>query len=138
LVIQAGSNDLFSVAFIDSIKVANDLIELSKRLCISSGAKGAIIGHITKRGVGRYLPSTAQAERFNEKVNMANIFMKEVTGAGLEPHVISWQHKGMSEWMDHLLCSDGTHVNAHGQDLFYTSMRGAVIRAAREAGFARP
>lgn len=138
LVVQVGSNDLCSTRYVDSIRVANELLDLMTAICESSGARGAIVCHLTQRGPGKYLPSPAAAAEYNRKILLANSFIKEVLGAGLEPKLTSWPHKGMTQSMAHLLSSDGTHVNRDGQILLYKSIRGAVIRAAKEAGFPPP
>lgn len=138
LIVQAGSNDMCKVSYIDSIKVANDLIEITKSLCSSSGAKGALLCNLTQRNTSRYLPTTADAEAYNARIFRANLFLKEVLGAGLEPMLFSWPHKGMVQSMAHLLGPDGTHMNDRGQWLFYKSLRGAVIQAAHHAGCPRP
>jgi lysophospholipase L1-like esterase len=137
LIIKVGSNDLCDVNVVDSIKVANDLIDLTKHLCASSGAGGAIVCEFTQRQPGRFLPSPELAEDYNRKVTLANRFLKDVIHE-LEPELNFWPHKGMTESVSHLLCPDGTHVNASGQFLLYKSLRGAVIYAAKRAGFNPP
>ena len=138
LIIQVGSNDLGSVLLVDSIKVANNLLELANYLCTVSGARGALICHLTQRGQSRRLPTHSNVALYNDKILMANLFIKEVLGAGLEPQLISWPHKGMILSMAHLLCNDGTHVNHNGQLMLYRSIRGAVIYACKIVGVPAP
>jgi len=138
LILHIGSNDLGSVRFVDSIKIANDLLELAHYLCQASGAHGAIICHLTQRGLSHRLPSRSHVDHYNDKILMANRFIQEVIGAGLGPQLISWPHKGMIQSTAHLLGTDGTHVNTHGQFLLYKSLRGAVICAAKAAGACPP
>lgn len=138
LILQVGSNDLCTVRHIDSITIANELLELANYLCTSSGAQGAIVCHLLQRGESHRLPSHPHVTSYNEKIILVNRYIKEVLGAGLEPRLISWPHKGMIQSMAHLLCNDGTHVNDYGQLLLYKSIRGAVICAAKEAGVSPP
>lgn len=138
LIVQVGSNDLSDVRHTDSIKVANDVLTLARHLCTISGAKGAIICHLTQRGQSSRLPSTSHVNGYNAQIQLANRYVKEVLGAGLEPQLISWPHKGMTQSMAHLLRDDGTHVNDDGQILLYKSIRGAIIRAAKEVGVYPP
>ena len=135
LVVHVGSNDLSSASYVDSIKVANNILELANELCQSSGAQGAIIAHLLQRGLSPRLPHPDAVAEYNQKIILANKFITEVLGAGLEPRLISWPHKGMTRSMTHLLCHDGTHVNEEGQLKLYRSLRGAVMRAAKETGF---
>ena len=136
ILIKAGSNDLAQVELVDSIKVANQLIELARSLCISSGARSAIICELTQRSVGRYLRSPHQVQIYNERIRLANRFLREVLS--LEPNLIFWRHKAMSASVEHLVCRDGTHFNALGQYLLYKSIRGAIIYAAKSAGLSSP
>ena len=106
--------------FVDSIKVENQLIELARSLCIFSGARSAIICELTQRSVGRYLRSPHQVQIYNERIRLANRFLREVLS--LEPNLIFWRHKAMSASVGHIVCTDGTHFNALGQYLLYKSM----------------
>ena len=136
ILIKVWSNDLAQVGLVDSIKVANQLIELARSLCKSSGARSAIICELTQRSVRRYLHSPHQVQIYNERIRLANRFLREVLS--LEPKLIFWRHKAMSASVEHLTCRDGTHFNALGQYLLYKSIRGVSIYAAKSAGFPSP
>ena len=138
VILKAGSNDLASVSLLNSIKVADDLLELSKFICSESGAKGIIVCQITKRKAGKYMRSRADVDAFNRKVDLANNFLCQVIDSDT-PHVTFWrQFRGSSPYVEHLLLADGTHYNHAGQRKFYKSLRGAIIFAAKKCGIPLP
>ena len=121
----------------NSTNVANQLIEWnSLNLCISSGARSAIICEVTQRSVGQYLRPQHQVQIYNEEIQLANRFLREVLT--LEPNLTFWRHKAMSVSVEHLVCRDGTNFNALGQYLLYKSIRGAIVYAAKPAGLFSP
>ena len=120
----------------DSIKVANNIVQLAHHLCLTSGAKGAVVCSLMKRKLGRYLSTPCEVDRYNKRVVLANEFLTEVVPG--KDNLTFWRQKGLLGSIGQLLCRDGTHLNAGGQYRLYKSIRGAVIHAAALAGYLPP
>ena len=68
------SSDLVQGERMNSIKVANSIIQLVHHLCLTSGAKGAIICSLMQCKGGRYLSTPCEVDRYSERVVLANDF----------------------------------------------------------------
>ena len=112
----------------DSINVANSIVQLAFHLCLTSGAKGAIICSLMKRKLGPYLSTPYEVDRYNERVVMVNDFFDGSCSLRRRSD-ISGRQKGLLGPIGHLLCRDGSHLKAGGQYWPYKSIRGAVIQA---------
>lgn len=130
IILKVGSNDLCSANLQESISVADGIVETAKHLRHSCHTKGVLVCSVTYRGQGRYLPTAHAVETYNEKVHLANKFLKAVIED--EPGLEYWRHKGMSESIASLLSADGVHVNPAGQFKLYKSIRGAILYACRQ------
>ena len=115
---------------------SNDIVQLAHHLCLTSGAKGAVICSLMKRKLGRYLSTPCEVDRYNKRVVMANEFLTEVVPG--EDNLMFWRQRGLLGPIGQLLCRDGTHLNAGGQYRLYKSIRGALIHAAALAGYPPP
>ena len=93
LILIIGSIDFSRGEVMDSIKVANSIIQLAHHLCLTSGAKGAIVCSLMQRKLGRYLSAPCEVDIYIERVVMANDFLTEVVPC--ENDLTFWRQKGL-------------------------------------------
>lgn len=124
--LQIGGNDLSRYGMKPET-VADQLLQLASYLRSISGAHAVLVGHITRRVLGKYLSSYAEQSEFELARYKANQFLKMV--APDHAGVKFWKHRGMEDSQYDILSSDGVHFNDLGQSRFYRSVRGAILYA---------
>lgn len=128
IVLQIGGNDLCRFGTLPE-SLADQLLEVASHLRIVTGAKSVIIGHITRRVIGRYITSLSEQSQFELARHKANKYL-EVVSAEHES-IKFWKHRGFEESQYDILAADGVHFNVVGQARFYKSLRGAILFALK-------
>ena len=129
VILQCGSNDLSSeTAYV----VAVNLIDAAKKIRTLTEAE-VMVCQILQRHQGRYISTVEGVNKFNEKVNVVNEFLKVNCGPISLKY---WKHRGMSNPnvanFGDILCQDGVHLSHRGQYKYYKSLRGAVLFGSKE------
>ncbi len=134
VLIHAGSNDICEVGAKGEV-IGDKLLDFAREVKVRSGAKMVMICTLTKRSIGKYLPSQSQVDRFNWHIDRFNAYVKVVgpTFDGLS----TWRHSGFREPSIPLLLQDGVHMNSHGQYKMYRSVRGAMVVAIKRIASGR-
>lgn len=132
VILQCGGNDLCHTDRPE--RLAHELLKIAEKIEKETSAV-VLVCQILKRDLGKYFFDKEEVEWFNQKVGVANQFLKVV--AEEYKNVKFWKHHGMSEPQKNILCPDGVHMNAHGQFKFYRSLRGALLFGTNMKDLAR-
>ena len=125
---QIGGND---VSATPPEVLACNIIDAAEFLVADTGASCGIVGQLLYRGESRFLPSQQAVLDYNARVDIVNRVLRVLAG---DSHILRyWQHKGLMNPAQNILCDDGTHLNRHGLFRFYRSLRGAALLARKGA-----
>lgn len=118
--IQMGTNDL-TQRHMSPLTVGSAIEELVNLLHDEYGVRSVIVGQTMQR---------AYPLSFNSKVSLLARYLKTV----LEPisYALYWSHRGFWNPRAPFLSCDGVHLNREGQNKFYRSIRGAVLKGVRQ------
>ena len=125
--VQMGGNDLTSDR--DALKVADDLLNMSRHLQMATGARHVFIGKLFYREAGPHLHK-AQVNKYNLKVRQVNHYLRVMTTEIRE--VTFWRHSGIELLNTQLTGPDGTHLTDRGMHKFYRSIRGAMLFSRKQ------
>ena len=132
VLLQIGGNDFTGDGACDHLDVPYNIIRLAKKIKQYRSVVAVYIGKLFYRDTHpKYLPSMEQVHRYNGKVDDINTILEGSAKALQECDIIIRNHKGRVLLREHILKSDGTHLNALGAKKFYRSIRGALIDAKR-------
>ena len=130
--LQCGGNDFTGTYSDDHTNIPSQLIALAREIKLHPSVEVVYLGKLFYRGISNYLPTGTSVQRYNRKVDAINRRLDQAV-ITLRPHqIVVRNHKGRLAASHAILSEDGTHLNPRGMNLFYRSIRGALISSARQ------
>ena len=125
--LQAGGNNISHVTQ-NGVQISNKIEALVNDILSSTSCKLVYVGELLFRYKGKYLLSTAVAEKYNAQVHEANGALKAYCQE--KERVRWWSCKGVKQNTVEVMHRDGVHLSATtGMFRYYKSLRGVIVHA---------
>lgn len=113
----AGSNDV-GVSGVSPTNLANALMGVAGYCLEMPSVKRVVICLLFPR----------KSKVFNKKMNRVNSAIRRVVRLERDPRVWYWSHEAMWGKPKKMIIGDGTHLNPRGNDKFFRSLRGHMLK----------
>ena len=119
-----GSNDLAAPRHSSAVHLADEILELAARLITHFHVGHVVIGlPICRHGHGLDYDYNVRVTQINQLLT---------SGVRHSERVSMWCHRQLIN--PRFICKDGVHLNVHGMVVYYSSLRGAILKALRATG----